>query len=326
MLEQIYEELGRSKIGGALSEHPGDRLFYEAVTRSLIKAPARGFKADLKRLPHIFFLSEEVKDIGIKPRPAWLQLNDGWGAAEPKGGEQALYWNGTELGARPHPGPERAWSEEYEDFANRVVSVAAPMARSPVIVEIGAGTGAVTFHLADIARSRGLREMRFVNIERDAAALAFSRIFSDRYKLPINHILMDVGASLDRQSDLDELASRVHAEERPVIVITHGALHPFYTDEQYAKLFPYLVRGLNAVAGVHLERNGFRTATFENLRGRFRENTYEVHQQFTECASDPFEYLANNSANLGISIRSRQELFRHFPPRHAPSFMAWSRP
>jgi hypothetical protein len=325
LLEETYEELSRGRIGDTFSVRVGDRLFYEAVTKALLNSPRGNFQADIANLPKLLLLSEEARGVGTKLRSAYLQTANGWTAGLPKPNDPALYWTGSEVGIRPHPGAAEAWTEEYVDFAGRVIAVAERIGPA-TIIEVGSGTGALTFHLINLARAQGLSEPTLFNIERSPTALAFSSIFAKRHGLAINHIPMDMGASLDHPANLDELSSRVRAAGRPVIVITHNALHPFYTDDQYRKLFPYLMQGLGAVAGIHLERVGFRTKTFAALLNQFEGGTYAIKRQFTECPADPLGYIEKNAANLGVSIAERIDLFPHFIPRNAPSFLRWSRP
>jgi hypothetical protein len=242
-------------------------------------------------------------------------------------GQDPVYWDGEWFRIVPWAGLERAWFDEYASLASRVIATIKPLSASPVtIIDLGCGIGTLTLHVALQARAAGLANVRFVAIDYNASGVQFCAEMAKRHGIDARCVLMDLAHV---SADPAVWPSDFISQGDKKIVVTRGALHPYYTTAQYEEMFGFLLGRVGVTAGVHLEYLGFRTKTYEKIVGRFPE-VPRISPMWTEQKSDPFRFLCENAGRLGIDIRERVEIWQHFPylklPMVAywPSYLSWS--
>ena len=236
---------------------------------------------------------------------------------------RALYWNGEEFETSVFPGAAVV-ADEYQAFARSLLRCLEG-ASNPLVVELGSGTGMVQFHVRQVAAETG-QQVKFIGFEFNPYALLFSELIAERFGISIVNNMVDLAASIQDVGHLEEIRRRIHeaAEGRPIYVMTHGGLHPFFDDNFYCRLFPFLIDQVGVVGGVHEELIGFRTPAFSRLRAAVSEAP-SIKSPFVDNRANPLGYLEENADKLDISMTRRIEIVAHFPNRHFPSFLSWER-
>lgn len=286
-------------IGSPDNVRTGDAHYRELLSE-LLQRPRADLAADLAWLPAAVLRAYETSR-GAKQEPL----------------ESVIYWNGEAVESRPWPNVAEVWSQDYRSFAECVIEVADQFPGC-TIIDIGSGFGAISLY---VNRERP-NNFRFVNIDREAFALCAGAEFAQRHRMNMTSVWMDISSSLQTQNEMDLLAEIIGSG--PSIVITRGALHPFYTNDQYRQLFDFLLHDVRVSAGVHLEINGFRTKTFNEVARVFNEPIPIT--PFWDTKSDPFEILL---ARNDTEIVDRVEIWPHYQGLHMsglshwPSYLSW---
>ncbi|MHB1205303.1 MAG: hypothetical protein ACYCZX_07030 [Rhodospirillaceae bacterium] len=295
---------------------PEDAAFYSLLRDSLARLPAASFERDLQaNIPRLFF---EAARPFSGPRPGYVRKGEAFHLQDMKPLDKALFWNGTQLGVSDYPGRALAWGHEFAAVAEKV-AVMAERTGARTVLELGAGCGIGAFHTIFAARKRQL-DLRLVNIEQNPDAVRCAEIIAVCHGISVENVCLDMMAALERPDDLVRLERLF--EDEGVILVTHGALHPLYSDDQYRALFDFAVNDLPTVGGVHREPLGFRTPLYSEIL-RVLSVPPQIPPALTQTPSDPFKVLEDGSLN--IRVVDRQEIAPHFLRGDFPSYLGWER-
>lgn len=295
---------------------PEDPSFYSLLLESLRHLPPASFERDLQiNIPRLFF---ETARPFSGPRPGYVRKGEAFHLQNLKALDKALFWNGTQLGVSDYPGRGLAWGHEYAAVAEKVADMA-ERTGARTVLELGAGCGIGAFHTVFAARNKQL-DLRLVNIEQDADAVRCAEIIAICHGVSIENICLDMAEALERPDDLVRLERLF--EDEPVILVTHGALHPHYSDDQYRALFDFAVNDLPTIAGVHREALGFRSPAYSEIL-RVLSVPPQIPPALVETPSDPFKILEDGSLN--IRVVGRQDIAPHFLTGDFPSYLGWER-
>lgn len=238
-------------------------------------------------------------------------------------GEAPVYWNGYELVLAPWPGVPQVWCDGFSDLAQRVLAIAQQCGSSDVtIIDLGCGLGSLGFYISLHAARAGIRGLRFVNLDMDKFALKFGVAFAKRHGIDVTPALVNMHETLIDAKALDALKALINRTPGVKILVTRGALHPYYTTEQYKALFDFFIGAVGVKFGVHWEILGFRTKTYDRIIKSFRPPP-KITATWTDWTSDPFDFLTSNTERLGIKITDRQEIWPNFPGLFMPSYSYW---
>ena len=293
---------------------PDDPSLYRLLRDSLTRLPLAPFERDLQvNIPRLLF--EATPPLSGH---GYVRKGEGFHFQDMKVSDQALFWNGTQLGVSDYPGRESAWSLQYAAVAEKVADMAARTGARTVL-ELGAGCGIGAFHTIFAAREWRL-DLRLVNIEQSADAVRCAEIIGVCHGVSVENICLDMAGALERPDDLVRLERLLEGDR--VILVTHGALHPRYSDDQYRALFDFVVNDLPTVGGVHREMLGFRTPAYSEIL-QVLSVPPQIPPALVETPSDPFKILEDGSLN--IRVVDRQEIAPHFLAGEFPSGLAWER-
>ncbi len=257
-----------------------------------------------------------------------VEPNGGFRFRELIDGEKALFWDGkgmefAEFDAETNRISEfLALAEKISEFLD------CQRQRPPLIIDIGAGFGAFALYLLDHLRRTGLTECRFVNVERDTLAVLIGDLLVEKLELrhEITNLNADMKPALEGEEYLWCALNSIAAErgkDCPIIVVTRGALHPYYSDVQYTKMFKAIVQRLHPRAGFHLELVGDRTPTFAAVASHFAEPLF-IDPIYRDNPADPFALLKSHADDIGITIYEHIEVWPQFIHDRLFSYLSWT--
>jgi hypothetical protein len=310
----------------------GEDRFAQAMLYALVQSKPSNLPTALNEWMPVAILKAHASTVGLMKE--YLCYKDASGKLEfsdVRYDQEAAYWDGNTFTFVPWLGAAQTWVNDYAALAAKIVDLAKCIAPLPVtIIDFGGGFGTLSFHVALKAREIGLALPKFINIDREPYALAFSVEFSRRHDIEMRHLWMDATETLARPERADTLVSMLSEDESVKILITRSALHPNFTTAQYSMLFDFFIKRVGAEAGVHWENLGFRTDTYREIVTAFK-TLPPITKFWTDWPSDPFEFLTSNADPLGIKVTERIDIWQNFPalrmPLSAfwPSYLAWRR-
>lgn len=201
--------------------------------------------------------------------------------------------------------------------------------RPAVVIDIGAGISAFAFYLTDCLLRADLKPCRIVNVERDALAVVVADLLVTRLNSGghIANVVADLRPAINGDPELWEtLRSEIEkaGPDAAVILVTRGALHPYFSDADYARLFPALIQHLNPRAGFHLELVGDRTPSFADVSAFFPNRLF-IDEIYLRNTSDPLAFLKAQARALGIAIHEELQVWPQFIHDRLYSYLAWTR-
>ena len=168
-----------------------------------------------------------------------------------------------------------------------------------------------------------------VNVERDILAVTVADLLTSRLDFAggIINVVADLRPAIGGDQELwDTLRSEI-AKDGPnaaVVLVTRGALHPYFSDTDYARLFSALILELNPLAGFHLELVGDRTPAFADVSAFFPDSLF-IDDVYIKNTSDPLAFLKANANTLGIAIYQELQVWPQFIHDRLYSYLAWTR-
>lgn len=276
---------------------------YNEILSNLKAEPVTGTAAD--------FLEGRALKLLARILDSWVYKVSNTGekvVAPADGKEPAIFWDGHGLVLRPYTMEELAFWD-YLLLAKRISRLAT---KDTLIVDLGAGTGLQTIFL----RALGCKAP-VLCLEMFLPALEIGQTLSKSLNL------QNVGfgaLNLALAENLPELGNLV-GRDRPVMIISRQVLYPFFSEEQYSRLFDYLIGPLKVSAGIHLERTGRFTPAFARLQDAFGGplKTPPKHQGMTD---DPMEHLVNRP---DIAVGEHHEIWPHYLGTYFPRYVQWQR-
>lgn len=225
-----------------------------------------------------------------------------------KDGTPAVFWDGRELGLRPYNAKEHAlW--DYAILAKRIKRLAT---KDTLIVDIGAGTSLQ----AIILRVMGC-DAPILSLEMFMSALEIGKTICS--SLGLKDIYFGA-ANLTNPEGLRELGKMLPSD-RPMIVISRHVLYPFFNEQEFSRLFDYLIRERKVAAGVHLERVGRFTPTFLRIQEAYG-STLKTPPKHEGVTDDPIQHLFTRP---DITVGEHHEVWPHFINTYFPRYLQWTR-
>lgn len=233
-------------------------------------------------------------------------------------GMQALYWTGDDLAVKP-VNVRSLWMYDFYAVAIRLIELAkAIRADAPTIIDFGSGPGTQSLALRAISCP-----FPVVNVDAFAEVLSVGKQIAEGLGLSdIAYIHADVRAHIlagDLQGLKREILAHVNG---PVIMVSRKAVHPFYTPDECRRLFDFAINDLRAVAGIHIEMTGHRTAAFNRLALKLPDAANNFVGNKLKVEGDP---IADVSARADVKVHERVELWPHFITGQVPSFLSWTK-
>lgn len=189
----------------------------------------------------------------------------------------------------------------------------------PLVVDLGAGTCIQGIAL----RAAGL-SFPILNLDYFPWPLQIGELLATQLGLSgfLFHNI-DINEQLSASKSTEDFAEFVKgiAADRPIIVTSRHALHPFFSVPEYERLFSFLTETLNADAGVHVEMCGHRTAAFLAVDTFFDGNP-PVANKIKDEPGDPLTYLEQSGL---VDVVERHQIWAHFVNLRYPSFISWKR-
>jgi len=231
-------------------------------------------------------------------------------------GDKILFWNGQDLEigewhlADFEVGDYLALGQRIQEFGRE---------RDPLVLDLGSGTS-----LLAVGMRAANCSFPFLGLELFEDAIAIGELLTK--SLGINDAKMahvDISHMLDdpnRRTKLREFILQ-YADGRNIIAASRHAIHPFYQEGQYQRLFDFLINDLRVYGGMHLEMCGHQTATYPRLLARMSGALYLSPKLRNEHGT-PLKYL---SSLPSIHIVERIDIWPHFLGGRWPSFISWTR-
>ncbi|MGE4064061.1 MAG: hypothetical protein AB7E79_11905 [Rhodospirillaceae bacterium] len=227
---------------------------------------------------------------------------------KPTDGAPAIYWTGNALESRPFNLAEHRL-RAFQIFSDKIKSLG-----ECAVIDLGAGT---CIQAVVLRASGSSQPVICVDVFKSALEIGETLC----RKLKIEGISFAV-TDLSKPKNFEPFAKAVQsaAAGRPLVVISRHAIYPFYSEGEYTNLFDFLVRDLKVSAGLHLERTGRFTPTFQKLQAPVPfQLTFPRKHTSTD---DPLQHLTMRS---DIKISEDQEIWPHFVNEYFPRFISWVR-
>jgi len=300
-------------------------LFYQRMIEDLAARPPEPPLHDYlsKDIPHFFTrtMGRPEGYVLAPPNPT----NSGQRGISPgpfADGDEVLYWDGVNLTNRVFDS-ETYWMWDYRKLARLIVDMAAKIAvPNPTIIDLGAGTCTLALALREAGCT-----FRFINLDIFERALKVGRAMTE--SLGVSDVLfrrIDISAALANEDERRQLRDDLLTTAGgPIIVVSRKALHPFYAPKEAEALFDFVLRDIDAVAGIHLEMCGHLTPSFSVIRAAFPGNIPTdnlIGNKLKGDLGDLFSYLSKLPK---LTVQHRREIWPHYLTRQFPSLLSWSR-
>lgn len=243
--------------------------------------------------------------------------------------DRVLFWTGEGMEIAEFDA-KSARVSEFLALADKITDfLSQEPERSAVIIDIGAGISAFAFYLTDCLPQAGLKPGRMVNVERDALAVVVADLLAARLDSSgyISNVVADLRPAINGDPELWETLRgeiKKAGSDAAVILVTRGALHPYFSDADYARLFPALIQELNPRAGFHLELVGDRTASFAEVSAFFPDRLF-IDEIYLGNTSDPLALIKAQAGAWGIAIHDELQVWPQFIHDRLYSYLAWTR-
>lgn len=229
-------------------------------------------------------------------------------------GEPCLYWNGAAFESRPFSEVDH-YVGEYLTFGRRLIELAASVGGEPLLVDLGAGTCMQAVAL----RSLGCN-LPILNL--DFFGLAIGQQLTE--SLGLSNMLfgaVDINGALAHQDTTAGLKDIIlsTAAGRPIIAFSRVAVFGFYSAPEYERLMEFVINGIGAVAGLHVEACGHLTQTFQYMQ-REAKGKLQIAPKCLAADGDLFAYLESRT---DIKVTQREEVWPHFIHTRFHSSLAW---
>lgn len=226
---------------------------YNRILADLAASPVTGTPAAF--LEHrVHTLLAEILDFATYTVDGPSNVTFSW---RPQEGATALFWDGAQLLQKPYKKKQLGLGD-YMLLAGRIMDIAKDDA---VIVDLGAGTALQ----AIVLRSLGCNAP-YVCLDLFENALNAGAMLCRSLGLENIHFR---ALDLTSAKGISALAEGLREHKRLVVVSRH-AIFPYYSRADLERLFDLLIGDLHAAAGVHLERVGRFTPTFQKLQEQFK--------------------------------------------------------
>lgn len=225
-------------------------------------------------------------------------------------GDPVMYWDGQQLIFAPYNKRDRRLGAFFY-LAERISRYASDLPREPVILDLGAGTCIQSI----ILRAIGFRGP-ILNLDVFQSALDIGKALCSALGLTdINFAGADLSAA-----DLGHLEPiKDFAGGRPIFVVSRYAIYPFYSAAEYGRLFDYLIRHLGIVGGVHLERTGRFTPSFEKVKAQAKF-PITIPAKHVGKNDDPLAHLIGRP---DVRVLEHDEISPHYVDEYFPRYLAW---
>jgi len=229
-------------------------------------------------------------------------------------GEEVIHWTGSAFTSAPFSNAAY-YVGEYVEFAKRILALAG--GRETLVLDLGAGTclQAVALRVAGC-------NFPILNLD------YFELIIGQRIVegLGLSNMLfgaVDINAALAQQESAAALKRTIlsAADGLPILALSRYAIHGFYTEPEYQRLFRFLLNDVGAIAGLHLEMCGHKTPTYRAMQKMSRIDLL-VARKSLAADGDPLTYLQNHPQ---LEVIQREEVWPHHLNTRFPSFISWKR-
>lgn len=275
-------------------------------------------------------LQATVPSLLTRPRPGYLQRNgESVWVEKLKDGDPALFWNGGTIEARRFDARQNEIAE-FLTLAEKVAGYIERRGNGPmVVIDVGAGFGAFSLYLHERLGDAARSKCRIVNVERDVVALVVAELLLDQLgaRSTVANIAADMNLAVNGDESLWQALRTATADlpdDRGVVIVTRGALHPYFSDDQYRKMFGMLMQRLRPRAGFHFELVGHRAPEFAQISARLPQKS-PVAEVYLSNPSDPFAVLKALAGEFGIAIVEYAGAPPQFFHDRLLSYLSWQR-